>query len=93
MTDADAPTLRPKRYAIKFNPPRFVLEYTDGVKTRTRSVRPATTDPIDRSEKTRDVDLATAARRAAPRRPSRLPPSDAIPSSLPSPKRRRRSAC
>jgi hypothetical protein len=31
--------LQPKRYAIKFNPPRFILEYTDGKKTRIRSVR------------------------------------------------------
>lgn len=34
----DGPELLPKRYAIKFNPPRFILEYTDGQKTRIRSV-------------------------------------------------------
>ena len=30
-----------RRYAVKFNPPRFILEYADDTgKTRTRSVRP-----------------------------------------------------
>lgn len=31
---------QPRRFAVKFNPPRFLLEYSDGVKTRVRSVRP-----------------------------------------------------
>ena len=35
----EAELFQPKRYAIKFNPPRFILEYTDGKKTRIRSVR------------------------------------------------------
>ena len=30
--------LKPQRFAIKFNPPRFILEYTDDVKTRLRTV-------------------------------------------------------
>ncbi|ACO67076.1 predicted protein [Micromonas commoda] len=29
---------QPRRFAVKFNPPRFLLEYSDGVKTRVRSV-------------------------------------------------------
>jgi|TARA_B100001142_G_scaffold294305_1_gene314403 hypothetical protein len=74
MTDADAPTLRPKRYAIKFNPPRFVLEYTDGVKTRTRSVRRSD----DRSDRSVREDARRRPRdRRAPRRaaPPVAPPS------------------
>lgn len=31
-------TLKPQRFAIKFNPPRFILEYSDDVKTRLRTV-------------------------------------------------------
>ena len=37
--EGGAAMFQPKRYAIKFNPPRFILEYTDGTKTRIRSVR------------------------------------------------------
>ena len=39
--------MQPRRYAIKFNPPRFMLEYSDAGKTRIRSVRSqlATTFP------------------------------------------------
>jgi hypothetical protein len=43
--------LQPRRYAIKFNPPRFMLEYSDAGKTRIRSVRShlATTFPWENS--------------------------------------------
>ena len=37
--EMEAP-FQPRRFAVKFNPPRFLLEYSDGVKTRVRSVRP-----------------------------------------------------
>ena len=30
---------QPRRFAVKFNPPRFLLEYSDGGKKRVRSVR------------------------------------------------------
>jgi centrosomal protein CEP19 len=39
VTDEGVALMQPKRYAIKFNPPRFILEYTDGTKIRIRSVR------------------------------------------------------
>ena len=47
---------RPRRYAVRFRPPRFILEYSDDAgKTRTRSVRsrapssPAVPEPTRRS--------------------------------------------
>jgi hypothetical protein len=39
VTEEGVALMQPKRYAIKFNPPRFILEYTDGTKIRIRSVR------------------------------------------------------
>ena len=36
---------QPRRFAVKFNPPRFLLEYSDGGKKRVRSVRSHTPSP------------------------------------------------
>ena len=37
---------QPRRFAVKFNPPRFLLEYSDGGKKRVRSVRSHTFFPV-----------------------------------------------
>ena len=60
---------QPRRFAVKFNPPRFLLEYSDGVKTRVRSVRPRSRPAPSPSAKSA-VSLPPFPRR---RHPSRLP--------------------
>ena len=70
-----------RRYAVKFNPPRFILEYADDTgKTRTRSVR-APTRLSRRSGVHPDVP---------PSDPSVVPPR--VPLTLPDPTIRHRSA-
>lgn len=61
---------QPRRFAVKFNPPRFLLEYSDGVKTRVRSVRPRSRPASSPSAKSA-VSL------------SPFPPADAVPPRLP----------